>query len=367
MIGSGSTEKELSRLEIALLGKWRMDGTRKSSADMFAGDRLQAEKNISELYEVLGQTQPAFQWLPSPAYVTPAKLRQIKGVGAPLKGRIIQRFAAPLRESVLESMDVHLSPQALLQVFDAFGLHPLRLLFRSAYGSHGSPLGFYRTDPHRTPGTERLFTSLVLDWGQPDPGEMTLWQYALYVLNIPFRTKISNTISFVKRLIESAFGFVAFERHCLMIDSPETILFDEQYRLHSDHGPALRFRDGYTEWRFHGVLVPRAVVEAPEAIKPEMILKERNPEVRRIMLERSGAIRHSSTPGESSFARECLGVANWTGQDIALIKMSGANEGSGARSNRGEQFRRLIHLIKSRLSNLGSKAKVWRGRGKRIT
>lgn len=60
------------------------------------------------------------------------------------------------------------------------------------------------------------------------------------------------------------------------------------HRLHRADGPALRYRDGWALWYWHGTRVPQHVIEQPERITAHQVLAERNAEVRRVMLERMG-------------------------------------------------------------------------------
>jgi hypothetical protein len=71
----------------------------------------------------------------------------------------------------------------------------------------------------------------------------------------------------------------------------------EQGRLHCADGPALQFRDGYAVYSYHGVRVPRQVVEAPDTVTVDQITGEPNAEVRRVMLERFGSSRYLEATG----------------------------------------------------------------------
>lgn len=60
---------------------------------------------------------------------------------------------------------------------------------------------------------------------------------------------------------------------------------------HSETGPVIRYRDGSALYMIRGVRVPAVLVEDPDSITIDMILKERNTEVRRLMRERYGEPR----------------------------------------------------------------------------
>lgn len=62
--------------------------------------------------------------------------------------------------------------------------------------------------------------------------------------------------------------------------------------LHCETGPAVAYPDGWGVWAWHGVRVPRWVIEQPEQITATKVDAEQNAEVRRVMLERLGMGRY---------------------------------------------------------------------------
>lgn len=64
------------------------------------------------------------------------------------------------------------------------------------------------------------------------------------------------------------------------------------HQLHCEDGPAMVWPDGWGVWSWHGVRVPRHVIEAPETITVAEIKEEKNAEVRRVMRERYGHGRY---------------------------------------------------------------------------
>ena len=69
---------------------------------------------------------------------------------------------------------------------------------------------------------------------------------------------------------------------------PEYIKRDEQNRLHCEDGPAIRWKDGYCNYFWHGVSVPEKLIERPDEITKEDLINETNAEVRRAMMEKLG-------------------------------------------------------------------------------
>ena len=84
---------------------------------------------------------------------------------------------------------------------------------------------------------------------------------------------------------------------CMVCDFPERILIDDRNLSHCEDGPSHRWRDGWSLYHLHGVVVPRHVIERPETITLDEIKSEENAEVRRIMIERYGWPRYLAATG----------------------------------------------------------------------
>ena len=62
---------------------------------------------------------------------------------------------------------------------------------------------------------------------------------------------------------------------------PEVIKFDENNRLHCQDGPAIRFRDGFSIYSWHGVQIPEEWLSNPSSLTPQIALTWNNMEQRR--------------------------------------------------------------------------------------
>ena len=83
-----------------------------------------------------------------------------------------------------------------------------------------------------------------------------------------------------------------FEHICCVCDRPDAITLDDTYRLHNPSGAALSFRDGYSLYAIHGVMLPAWIIEQPEQITPAKIDAAENVEIRRVMIDRYGQARY---------------------------------------------------------------------------
>jgi hypothetical protein len=88
-----------------------------------------------------------------------------------------------------------------------------------------------------------------------------------------------------------------YEGRCIVTDRPEHIAWDDAGRLHSEDGPAVRYRDGVGSHAIHGLRVPEHVVERPATITLAEIRAERNAELKRILRQRYGDGRYLADIG----------------------------------------------------------------------
>ena len=96
---------------------------------------------------------------------------------------------------------------------------------------------------------------------------------------------------------------------CALISAnPEFIKLDDQNRLHSDTGPAIRYPDGFSVFAIHGVRVPGKVVVSPESITIAEIESEQNVEVRRVLINLYGTDRYLMDSGAQEIHRDDFGV-----------------------------------------------------------
>jgi hypothetical protein len=88
-----------------------------------------------------------------------------------------------------------------------------------------------------------------------------------------------------------------FERVCLMSERYHEVRQDEDFQLHSERGPAVKYRDGWGVYCWHGTVVPSWVITEPHKITPDTIINESNPAIRFVMLARYGEDRFVNITG----------------------------------------------------------------------
>ncbi len=99
-----------------------------------------------------------------------------------------------------------------------------------------------------------------------------------------------ETIDFCKirnLLLNGVYDTILCDDRALVVRLPAMCLMDTDSQLHAERGPAISWRDGYSEWLWHGVFVTQQIIESPETfnLKSAMAL---NTEERRALAERMG-------------------------------------------------------------------------------
>jgi hypothetical protein len=126
--------------------------------------------------------------------------------------------------------------------------------------------------------------------GQHDAGALAL----IDVLDRAVGLRPARPLAGQLLIGRSAGWWWPFEQVAILTERPCALDLarDEQGRLHHPSGPVVAYPDGWAVWAWHGVRVPRQVVERPDTITVAQIRGARNLEVRRVLLERYGLDRY---------------------------------------------------------------------------
>lgn len=107
---------------------------------------------------------------------------------------------------------------------------------------------------------------------------------------LPGQIVAPATLAVFETLAKTCGSLWLHENVLVVIDRPTAFNTDKQSRLHCETGPSVVYSDGEHMYHLSGVQVPAMLVEHPELLTAEMIDKEQNTEVRRIMLDRFGGV-----------------------------------------------------------------------------
>ncbi len=147
----------------------------------------------------------------------------------------------------------------------------------------------YRDSVDRGPFAEEA-TSGWYTRGQHDAGALAF----IEVLDRAVGLRPGQRLAGQVLIGRSAGWWWPFEHAAVLTERPCALDLarDEQGRLHHPTGPVVRYPDGWAVWAWHGVRVPRQVIERPDTITVAQIRATRNLEVRRVLLERYGLHRY---------------------------------------------------------------------------
>lgn len=95
---------------------------------------------------------------------------------------------------------------------------------------------------------------------------------------------------------------------CFVCEHPTQLSLDNQANAHRENGPAMAFSDGWNIYSWHGRRVPSEIIEYPERITVRQIEKERNIEVRRIMIQRYGERKFFVDSGALEIHKDSFGT-----------------------------------------------------------
>lgn len=125
-------------------------------------------------------------------------------------------------------------------------------------------------------------------WGWSEDYWLASYEASMRDLGIEPDQAVLNRFVSLVQVRENLSIFFPFADFVMCCENPLVLKRDERNRLHSSEGPALVYRDGWGVWAWHGMRVPKRVIEFPNEIKIPEVEGEENAEIRRVMIERMG-------------------------------------------------------------------------------
>lgn len=141
-------------------------------------------------------------------------------------------------------------------------------------------------------------------YGQHDAGWLGFY-------DVFSRTEIAETVAPLKGLMQvarNAGWWWAYPGVAILTDRPAELHRDAANRLHREDGPALRYRDGWSLYCWHGLRIERWIIEEPETITAKKINAEQNQEIRRAMIERIGWLKYLELADAKELQRDDYGI-----------------------------------------------------------
>lgn len=145
-------------------------------------------------------------------------------------------------------------------------------------------------------------------WGQHESYWVAFYLFCRDIMGVAYDAKRSRQLDMWRDIVRSCSWWWCFENFVVVSERPTVQTVDERERIHGSMGPALAFADGWQVHAWHGVRVPKQVIETPSTMTVAQIEGEANAEIRRVMLERYGAGKFLLDSGAKEVARDEFGV-----------------------------------------------------------
>jgi hypothetical protein len=141
-------------------------------------------------------------------------------------------------------------------------------------------------------GWDRLRDRVEGYWVQYEPDQL-LWGHqgtevlaGIEVCDRVLGVPLPRPVTGLAEVARSAGWWLALDTVVVVAERPVTAARDRHELPHATGGPALTWEDGFSVWAWHGVPVPRELMERPDTITVQRIQSEPDPEVRQAMIER---------------------------------------------------------------------------------
>jgi hypothetical protein len=120
-----------------------------------------------------------------------------------------------------------------------------------------------------------------MSYGSQDAGWLSFYNFFQEVVGLECTNKLQGLMDLSKET-----GWVSFYDDTVVFQHrPEVIKFDDQNRLHCEDGPAIRYRDGYSVYSWHGTRIPAEWIEKKSELTAKTALTWENIEQRRCACE----------------------------------------------------------------------------------
>ena len=285
------TESQKSKLP-EYIEKWTKIGLSTEPAN-----RQKAEEGVRKAYEDAGLSTPRIVWCSSP--LTQGLVRAI--ILSIFKNGL-KEIGASVRDSVWDSVWASVWDSVRASVGDSVGAS----VWDSVWASVEASVGASEWDSVRASVRDSVWDSVeasvgasvrasVWDsveasgYGQHDANWLGFYDYFSRELNLLEETKKLEAIWLIA---ENAGWFLPHEKICWISERTSKVLKDVEGRLHCETGMACQYPDGWGVYAWHGVRVQSWIVLEPQKITADLVMKEQNAEIRRVLMERMGLRRY---------------------------------------------------------------------------
>ncbi len=274
----GSKIERLTPEQGAALLQWR-DRYLRHGISCEPADRPRAEAAIAAAYRRVGREPVPVIWVDSP-------------LTASLLLHVFEQLALP-ESSLGSSLESSLGSSLRSSLWSSLGSSLWSLLESSLWSSLESSLG-------SSLWSSEIQPQYTYWWGSMDLSWIAFYRFIGEILGVAYSPDAHDGLRLMDEIGQSCGWWYPRDGLCVACERPEAVRMEPTgqnaaHRLHSADGPAVRFRDGWGIYVWHGVTLPPQIgeklIERPDEIARDDVLKETNAEVRRVMMERLGSDR----------------------------------------------------------------------------
>ena len=133
--------------------------------------------------------------------------------------------------------------------------------------------------------------------GQQDIYWICFYKFPEIFLGIKYNQRDLEKLNCWYEIAKSCNWFWCFENYCFVSDRPSDLYFDENYKLHNKNKSSYIFRDGWCDYNWHGIKVPKKWICEKSKITKNDIINEKNAEKRRCLREILGIKKYYNLLG----------------------------------------------------------------------
>ncbi|MDZ4834272.1 MAG: hypothetical protein SGJ27_10895 [Candidatus Melainabacteria bacterium] len=156
------------------------------------------------------------------------------------------------------------------------------------------------------PDLEPMVAPRGVEWSHYLRMHLAFAMFCREHLNMEFDADLERVFKILNEFTKTTGSFACFLDICFVCEPPIAMLRDENNRFHSTNGPAIAYQDQYEIYFWHNTRVPSKAIVCE--VNLEVIEKERNVEVLRVLLERYGIERYIQDAGAVCFHEDKTGV-----------------------------------------------------------
>jgi hypothetical protein len=146
-------------------------------------------------------------------------------------------------------------------------------------------------------------------WGSFDAGWLSFYDFFKEICSV----ECCNRLEPLMRFSENCGWAWLYADFAILTEKPTLISRNDRNALHCETGPALQYADGYSLYSLNGVRVTKQIIEtAPDDFTKEMVLGEKNVDIRRELFRKIGI---------NNFLKKIGGITIHKYKDYELIEV----------------------------------------------